>query len=358
MLPDGQRTQLRYEADAAQKANLSWDTVALHTETPLNDFEKQVPKLFRNRSLLRVYGWLYAIRVSKEYDVVLFRDIKLDPFGPILGLFVRNRITIHHTKELEEMAALGRNSIRSRIRVSLEKYLKPLAMRSAKGLVGVTNEIRDYEVSRFPHLKDSAFVVPNGYSFKNFEVSDSMPSTSEINLIFMCAEFSVWHGLDRLLEATRKSDTSGKMVEIHLVGSLTDEQMKEVSNASTDLIKFSCHGSLSKKELQNLYSNCQLAIGSLALDRNGLTEATTLKTRDYLAAGLPVYATHLDTALPSSFKYFYNDEEGVSLERILRYLESLGHYSKQEVRDTSVEYLDKASIMKKFIEELRERIPA
>ena len=35
-----------------------------------------------------------------------------------------------------------------------------------------------------------------------------------------------------------------------------------------------------------------------------MTEACSLKVRDYLRAGLPVYAGHRDSALPPDFEYF------------------------------------------------------
>jgi hypothetical protein len=35
-----------------------------------------------------------------------------------------------------------------------------------------------------------------------------------------------------------------------------------------------------------------------------MTQACTLKVREYLAAGIPVYAGHLDSALPPDFPFY------------------------------------------------------
>ena len=164
-LAPGHRKQLHQEVLAAKDANLQWDTVSLQTDPAQNDFEKQVPKIWRAAPMLRLYRWMYVIRKAREYDLVLLRTLSLDIFGPLLGLFASNRVTIHHTKELEEIPVLNSGSISKRISTLVERYMTPLSMRSAAGLAGVTPEIRDYQVARFPHLKNRAVVLPNGYHF-------------------------------------------------------------------------------------------------------------------------------------------------------------------------------------------------
>lgn len=352
MLYKGQRKQLEYEANAAKNLELKWDTVALHTEDPQNDFEMQIPKMFRSRLLLRVYGWIYAIKQAKNYDFVLFRDLQLDPLGPFFGLLVKNRITVHHAKEMEELAILRGGGLFSSVAVFLEKFIKPLTMRSARGLIGVTEEIKDYEVNRFPHLRDNAFVMPNGFFFEAVEPADLSNLAQDVNVAFVCAEFTVWHGLDRLLGAVKGCQKLERRINIHLVGDLNQDQLLEVNLNSSSEIQFICHGLLEKTQLEDLLSRCDLAIGSLALDRQGLNEAATLKTREYLAAGLPVYATHKDTALPEEFPFFFNDIEGVSIERMMSYLDRLGSIEKKQVCDQSKSFLDKASIMQKIIGDL------
>jgi hypothetical protein len=54
---------------------------------------------------------------------------------------------------------------------------------------------------------------------------------------------------------------------------------------------------LNIKEAQNIASNANVAISTLALHRTVMTEACPLKTRFYLAMGLPVILGYDDTDL-------------------------------------------------------------
>lgn len=56
--------------------------------------------------------------------------------------------------------------------------------------------------------------------------------------------------------------------------------------------------------------NCQVCIGTLALHRKNMTEASPLKTREYLAHGFPVIIGYKDTA-------FYNQNQIMFVKLIL-----------------------------------------
>ncbi|MCX7867577.1 MAG: hypothetical protein N2438_10690, partial [Limisphaera sp.] len=59
------------------------------------------------------------------------------------------------------------------------------------------------------------------------------------------------------------------------------------------------HSSLNRLDYERLLSRADAGIGSLALHRLGLTEACPLKTREYLAYGLPVIIGYKDSDFPS-----------------------------------------------------------
>lgn len=358
VLYGGQRRQLEFETRAANDYRLAWDTLALHVQEPRNTFERQIPRLFRGRVLLRVYGWITAARLSRQYDFILFRDMQLDVLGPILGAFVPRRITIHHAKEIEELGILRGGGWFSRIGAGLERYFKPLTMLSASGLAGVTGEIRDYELMRFPWLRDRALVIPNGYMFSDTAEVERTSVEGELSFAFVCAEFSPWHGLERLLAAIGEYEPrAGTTLAFHLVGELTPEQHRLVEAAVRGGIRIERHGSIDPSSVSGVLEGCDVALGSLALDEKGLREASTLKVREYLAAGLPVYATHRDAALPEDFPYFFEDEGGVSIARMVEYARSMANASRSEVREASRMYLDKGEIMRSVVLALQD-LPA
>lgn len=353
-LAPGHRKQLHQEVLAAEEANLQWDTVALQTDSVQNDFERQVPRIWRAGLMLRLYRWMYVIRKARDYDIVLLRTLSLDIFGPVLGLFATNRVTVHHAKEMEEIAILNRGPTFKRISAFTERYLTPLTMRSASGIAAVTSEIRDYQVARFPHLRNQAIVMPNGYHFAATKPAKDQRSSTSVTFTFVSATFAEWHGLDRLLEAiTEDTSESHKLVRIHLVGALNEKQREGVDRSIRRGVEIIIHGVLNSDEIRSLLHGTDVAVGSLALDRQNLVGASTLKVREYLASGIPVYATHTDTALPEDFPFFYADTT-VSLKRMLKYAETMAGYSRQEIREASKTYLDKKLILKRMVGELAE----
>ncbi|GAA4479434.1 hypothetical protein GCM10023190_22480 [Enteractinococcus fodinae] len=157
-----------------------------------------------------------------------------------------------------------------------------------------------------------------------------------------------------MLEAIETDTGEGqKLVRIHLVGALTDEQRAAVHALSHKGTEIYVHGVLDSDGIISLLDTTDVAIGSLALDRKNLFGASTLKVREYLASGIPVYATHHDTALPQSFPFYYSDS-AVSLSRMVNFAELMTNYSREEIREASRSYLDKKFILEKAVQELAE----
>ena len=57
------------------------------------------------------------------------------------------------------------------------------------------------------------------------------------------------------------------------------------------------HGYLETEAYREVLGSCDVGLGSCGLHRIPLQEACPLKTRDYLASGLPVIVPYADTAL-------------------------------------------------------------
>lgn len=352
-LTPGQRKQLKHEDLASRQSGLHWHTVALHTEVTQNEFEIQIPKAFRSIILRQIYGWLFAIRNASKYDLILMRALPLDILGPLLGLFVRNRFTVHHGKELEELPLIKhRGAAAIWVATAIERYIKPLTMKSAHGLAGVSGDIRDYEVSRFPHLREQAIVLPNGYYFAGTEPVKDFRRNDVVTFTFVCGRFTEWHGLDRLLEALKgEAGSIHKPITVHLVGTLTDAQKSEIDELTLDNVELIAHGVLGTEKVRSLLAESDVAIGSLALDRQNLHEGSTLKVREYLASGIPVYATHSDTSLSANFPYFYEDSS-VSITNLMDFAEFTALHSRNEVRVASEPFLDKERILETVMQQL------
>ncbi|MDG2123493.1 MAG: hypothetical protein P8J87_07345, partial [Verrucomicrobiales bacterium] len=96
-----------------------------------------------------------------------------------------------------------------------------------------------------------------------------------------------WHGFG---EVVALANATVGQLEIHVVGG----DVKEMSGLPDNLIS---HGFLDGAAYRNVFSSCDVGLGSCGLHRIPLKEACPLKMRDYLAAGLAVIVPYEDTAL-------------------------------------------------------------
>jgi hypothetical protein len=66
------------------------------------------------------------------------------------------------------------------------------------------------------------------------------------------------------------------------------------------------HGYLSRADYEPLLANADVALGTLALRRNTMTEACPLKLREYLAYGIPTIIAYRDTDFPEPQPFLLN----------------------------------------------------
>ncbi|GGA33428.1 hypothetical protein [Paenibacillus physcomitrellae] len=63
------------------------------------------------------------------------------------------------------------------------------------------------------------------------------------------------------------------------------------------------HGKMTRSAYQHLLDQADIAVGTLALYRKNMTEASPLKVREYLANGLPVIIAYEDTDFPAEVPF-------------------------------------------------------
>lgn len=348
----GHLSQLAFEARAAPNLHplYEWQTVALlvNRQGKRNAFEVVLPAWSKRLGLHKLYAWIYILRRAAKFDVVLLRDIGMDPFGLFLAPLVKNLVTVHHTRELEELKTTPR-TIKWKFVEFFEAHIHPWGMKRILGVAGVTHEIAIHEQMRFPSAK-VAVVYPNGIDYDSITCTDQPPSHTEvIHAVFVAAHFLPRQGLDLLLdELERRGD---HRLHLHLVGQLTNEQSLRVSEVEK-VAPITVHGEIDADQMPDVYDGMDLAIATLALGRAGMTEATTLKVREYLAAGLPVYSGYRDAAIPEDFPYYYEEVGSVSLDHILEFAASVAIVRRTEIRDAAMPYIEKTNVMRRLVEDI------
>lgn len=348
-LSSGQRKQLAYECDAAtQLDGVIWEVVALTCTSPKSSFEKQVPRFFRPIFLRNIYAWIYMMSRRKCHDFILSRHMVCDLSSIIFARFLTNRISIHHSKEPEELI-LVKNGLKGKVASFLERHVGGYSVRSARGVAGVTDEIRRYEVFRNKIPKKS-YVYPNGINLSSITMLPDEREDWCVNAAFVCGKFSSWHGLERLFDDLKQSQCQAKKIKlkIHLIGRLLESQEELLKNNPALLEVFVIHGELAFSEYFEILQVCDIGLSSFALDEKGLQEASTLKVREYLALGLPVYSGHLDSF---GDNFFYH-QGTASLSSIYEFGCASKAYKREAIRSESANMVDKAQIMKRLIASL------
>jgi hypothetical protein len=140
-------------------------------------------------------------------------------------------------------------------------------------------------------LRDRTRYAQNGFDAQSVKICGPPPSSGPLRLLGV-ARMGFWHGFDRVINALRHH--APEEVQLTLVGD--GPAVKELKDlvATTrleSLVTF--RGHLSGSELDEVFDHTDVAIGSLGLHRIGLSSASPLKNREYLARGLPViFAGH------------------------------------------------------------------
>lgn len=286
------------------------------------------------------YRWLVG-RIP-DYDVLLLRYARCDPFQL---KFIRNAsipvLTVHHTLELNQ--ADGQPSIKEFCRKLTEIALGRTSLRQVSGVVGVTREIAEYSRQRSGRKDLPMFVYPNGatYGDNNNVVAKKLVSNVP-ELLFVASNFGVWIGLDLLIDSVQKSNEN---FVIHIVGGVSVEQLSRLKQDS----RFVIHGMLGHNDIRSLIARSSLGIGSLALFRNKMTEGNTLKVKEYLRAGLPVYAGYRDV-FDDTFPYYTYGKPNIG--DMLAFAEKHKTANPKDISDLAKPHIEKGVLLKQIYDRL------
>ena len=166
----------------------------------------------------------------------------------------------------------------------------------------------------------------NGISFKRISQKETIVSQDGINLIAV-STMHFWHGYDRLLigmsEYYKKDDVE-TIVHLHMVGEGIElENYKKIVNERGigDYVTF--YGLKTKKELDEIYNKCDIAVGVFGAHRKGIYRDSSLKSREYLAKGLPIVTScKIDVIDSQDYPFVLYIQEGestVNTEKIIKF---------------------------------------
>ena len=176
---------------------------------------------------------------------------------------------------------LAEARLNSASRYHVTRATRGAVLRRAAGLVFVTNELAAKPT--FATYGRPNAIIGNGIDLQSIEHT-SAPDNDEPRLVFVGHPRSPWHGLDQLELLADERPTW----HIDVIGPDPAELQSTHANMTI-------HGSLEAPGYRRILETADIAVGSLAMFRAGIEEASTLKVREYLAAGLPTVIGYQDT---------------------------------------------------------------
>ena len=191
-------------------------------------------------------------------------------------------------------------------------------------------------------IKNKTIKIGNGINIDNkLPIAKENSDKKTLNLIAV-AQLADWHGYDRLIKAISKLDKDFK-IRLKIVGD--GYILSYLKNLTIELNledKITFTGSLFDRDLDNAFDEMDIGVSSLGLYRKGLSEASDLKTREYLARGLCTIGVGKDPDFDENSKYRFVVSNSDSIDDIVNLLIELKNINlpnRQEVRNYAIENL-------------------
>ena len=337
--------QMEYEQSAADELGISW-----HSRMICQGFEDSPITLCLPGSnsyvsfKKRYYQWLHE--QASSYDLIMLRYAKYDPFQ---YQFVRQCtvpvVTMHHTMEVYEL--IGNGNARSRVLAELERVLGRLTLSRVTAIAAVTNQIGHHQKNRSGDPDKPVIHYGNGAVYGPAPVLPQQCLNTQCHeFILLSSEFPVWMGLDLLFEAAQQSQRAFK---VHVVGRLTPVQQTQLAADS----RFVAHGFMDKQEVDKLMARCTLGLSTFGIHRKRFTEGNTLKAREYLRAGLPVYAGHKDVF---DEQFIYHRDGPADFAEILAYADDMIDVNRHQVSEAARPIIEKKQVVDKMYKSLHKLV--
>ena len=175
--------------------------------------------------------------------------------------------------------------------------------------------------------------ISNGIDFSEIPLRGPKNDTAHSLQLIAVATMHPWHGFDRVIAGMANyyrthTDTHDYKVYLNIVGfgvpELVDSYKKDV--AKHQLEKYIIfHSALYGKELDAVFEQSDMGLGSLARHRSGIDKIKTLKNREYAARGIPFVYSETDDDFEHQ-PYILKaapDDSPLDIEKVIRFYQSL-----------------------------------
>jgi hypothetical protein len=181
---------------------------------------------------------------------------------------------------------------------------------SLLGGCAVTSEIKNLQKAK---IAEKTEVFTNSIDFDQIKFRKKITKQKRMRLVFLAGETNTWNGVSKIYLIARNL----KSVDFFIIG------VPKPKNYPSNIFWLD---SMQGVELQKKISTMSIGISTLNLASVGLIEGAPLKSRFYLALGLPIISSAPDYALRNLpghvFKIEFNAEstEIVNLDELIEFI--------------------------------------
>lgn len=190
--------------------------------------------------------------------------------------------------------------------------------------------------------------------------------SKNINIIAVSLMF-FRHGYDRFINGMGEYYKNGgkKNIILHFVGE--GAELNKLKKLAADLRledKIIFYGSKVKSELDEIYDKANMALESLGWHRTGIDLSSSLKTREYVAKGLPVIGSCKVDIFNDDYPYYLKlpaDETFININKVVDYYDKIfpdgDSFQKvhDEIREFALNTCDMSITMKPIIDYIKEK---
>jgi hypothetical protein len=290
-----------------------------------------------------------------DFDFLILRYGTANYFSYKLTKYFKYKFVFeHNTLELDQLKLKYNGLLKSQSWISYsffsEKYFGPKSLTCAAGLIGVTNEITNYEKKRMGNKSQLplATTISNGINVGDYPLNNSIHSATEINLVMILGVTAEWHGLNRIIEGLNNY-MGNRKITLFIIGNVTEIKCPNA-------VYLGYMSSLQMNDFFNTY-NIHIGIASLALHRISITEASVLKAREYLARGIPFIYGYNDTDLENEkdiaefvYKVPANDST-INMEQIISFYDKVKQVTDypEKIRNFAEQKVDMQIKMNQYV---------
>jgi glycosyltransferase involved in cell wall biosynthesis len=238
--------------------------------------DKTGPLRFLSRSLI------FWKAVGLTTDLVYVRET-----FPLFFLKIKRRPTL-----ILEIQTIQSQELRNRSKIKWLLYLlaEKFWIKNFSFNIFVSNEIRDILTSGVSRQK--SYVISNGIDVSNLKVLADVNIEKGPNYFFIGSLDQPWQGTEQLFDLARQLPKS----VFHIVG-----KGAPTTGSPSNVV---LHGELTAEQYFPIAESCSVAFSTLGQNITGMSEASPLKSREYLAMGLPVIGRYLDTDLSRDYDFY------------------------------------------------------